>query len=101
MQARGRGFQKLPGHGQDVRAAFAQWWDHDGHDTQAIKQIAPKAAALDFDLEWAVGSRDHPYVDAPRAVVPDRLEGALLEHAEQLALVLERDFADLVQEQRT
>ena len=37
---------------------------------------------------------------AARAVVADALELALLEHAQQLGLQLERDLADLVEEER-
>src|SRR5207248_285856 len=43
---------------------------------------------------------DHPHVDARRLLVAHALELALLEHAQELGLELDRDLADLVEEER-
>src|SRR5690606_17338720 len=54
----------------------------------------------DLLLEVAVRRRDHPYVHGVRAIVADSLVLVLLEHPQQLALQVERDLADLVEEDR-
>src|SRR5262249_22298613 len=50
--------------------------------------------------EVAVARRDDPRLERVRARIADALERALLEHAQQLRLELERNLADLVEEQR-
>ena len=51
-------------------------------------------------LEVAVGRRDDADVDLDRLAAADALELALLQHAQQLDLHLQRQVADLVEEQR-
>ena len=51
-------------------------------------------------LEVPVGRRDDAHVDPLRARAADALELLLLEDAQQLRLQLERDVADLVEEER-
>ena len=72
---------------------------HRKHVEPEIEVLA-KPAALHLLLEVAVGGGDHADVDRAGALLADALEIALLQHAQQLALQLERDFADLVEEQR-
>ena len=50
--------------------------------------------------EVAVGRGDHADVDRAGALLADALELALLQHAQQLGLQLERHLADLVEKQR-
>ena len=51
-------------------------------------------------LQIAVRRRDHAHVDLERPRAADALELLLLQHAQQLRLHLERQLADLVEEQR-
>ena len=51
-------------------------------------------------LEIAIRRCDDANVDGVRAVVADALVLALLQHAQQLALQIERNLADLVEEDR-
>src|SRR6185295_5595746 len=51
-------------------------------------------------LERAVRRRDDPDVGPDRLRAPDALERLLLEYAQQLRLEVERQVADLVQEER-
>src|SRR5437868_15124425 len=100
METRRGGLQELASHGQNVFAALPQGRHDDGHDAQSIEQVATETAAFDLDLERAVRGRDHAHVHAPRAVVADRLERALLQDAQQLALMLERYLPHFVEEER-
>ena len=46
-----------------------------------------------------MGGGEDAHVDLDRAVAAHRLEAAFLQHAQQLGLQLERQLADLVEEQ--
>ena len=85
---------------EHVVAARAQRRHFDRKDAQAVEQVLAKAAVGDGLLEIAVRRRDDAHVDRVRAVVADPLVLALLQHAQQLALQIERDLADLVEEDR-
>src|SRR4029453_8991836 len=50
--------------------------------------------------ESAVGGGDQAHIDGAGALFADAFEIALLQHAQQLALKFERNFADLVEKQR-
>src|SRR6478752_5743372 len=100
MQAGGGGLQELPRHGQNVLAALAEGGHHNRNDAQAIEEIPAKAAALHFHLEGTIGGGDHAHVDTSGAIIAHGLEGALLEHSQELTLMLERDLPYLVEEQR-
>src|SRR5262249_44767058 len=69
-------------------------------DVQTIVEVAPERTVDDGVLEVAVGRRDQPHVHPQRAGPADALERLLLEDAEQLGLQLERQVADLVEEER-
>ena len=70
------------------------------HDVEPVEQILAEAAARDLLLEVAVGRGDEAHVDVDRLDAADALELALLQRAQQLDLHLDRDLADLVEEQR-
>src|SRR5690606_19850070 len=55
---------------------------------------------LDLFLERAVRRRDHARVDADRARTADGLDLAVLQRAQELRLQIDRQLADLVEEQR-
>src|SRR6266446_3814485 len=54
----------------------------------------------DHLVEVAIRRRDDAHVDAPRPRAAEPLEFLLLKDAEELRLELERDVADLVEEER-
>src|SRR5690606_6496766 len=85
---------------QHVAAAGPQRRDVDVDHVDAEEQILAEAAVLDRGLEVAVGGRDQPHVGLELLVGADRSNLALLERAQQLGLDLQRDLADLVEEQR-
>jgi hypothetical protein len=60
------------------------------HHRQPKVQVRAEAAAIDFFAQVAVAGRDHPGVDAARAIRPERLDLAPLERPEQARLQLER-----------
>ena len=70
----------------------------DREDVQPVEQVRPELLLLDELAEIAVGRRDQPRVAAQRARAAQPLELALLQHAQQLRLQLQRDLADLVEE---
>ena len=81
-----------------VRAAAGL---HDREDVQAVVEIAAGTSlAATISFEVAIGRRDEPHVDADRPRAAEPLELLLLQDAQQLRLQLERDVADLVEEQR-
>ena len=69
-------------------------------DAQPVEQILAERALRDHLREVAVARRDDPRLERVRARVADALERALLQHAQQLRLQLDRNLADLVEEQR-
>jgi len=65
-----------------------------------VIQVGAEAPAPYFLAQVAVGGGDHARVGNALLRLADALEFAVLEHAQQLGLQLQRQFADLVQEQR-
>ena len=71
-----------------------------GMTLQAVVQIFLEPAVGDHLPQVAVGRRDDAHVDLLRALRAERLELALLEHAQQLGLERRAHRADLVEEDR-
>src|SRR6266403_2095495 len=84
----------LPGHSR------AQRRKHDRDDVQAVVEVLAEASRLHLGLEVLVGGGEDADVDLERAVAAHPFELALLEHAQDLRLRLERHVADLVEEER-
>ena len=68
-----------------------------GKYIQAIEQIGAELLLFDHGGEIAVGGGDQAGVGLERARAAEALKLALLKHAQQLRLELERDFTDLVE----
>src|SRR6185369_11592088 len=85
---------------RNVLAPIAQRRHLDRHHTQAIVEILAEAPFADGLFEVAIGRRDDAHVHALRGHPADRLEHAVLEHAQQLHLQLRAHVADLVEEDR-
>src|SRR2546427_10433989 len=71
----------------------------DGEDVQAVVEVFAEALLLDEASEVAVRRGDQADVDLDRPGAADTLELLLLEDPEELRLELERDLADLVEEE--
>ena len=85
----------------DVVATFPQRRNANRKHAQPIKQILAKAALQHEFLEIPIRRRDDAHVDRPGDVVADALELAFLQNPQQLALQLQRNFADFVEKNRT
>src|SRR5438034_8727829 len=72
----------------------------DGEDVQAVVEVFAEALLLDQASEVAVRRGDQADVDLDRPGAADTLELLLLEDPEELRLEVERDLADLVEEER-
>jgi hypothetical protein len=71
-----------------------------GEHRQPVVEIDAEAAGLGLAAEVAVGRGDDARPRHPGLRLADALVFAVFQHAQQLRLELERQFADLVEEQR-
>src|SRR5690349_3587563 len=71
----------------------------DWKDVQAVKKVLAKATGGDGLLQIAVGGANDANIGVPRAIIADALIFFLLQKAQQLALHVQRELADFVQEQ--
>ena len=85
---------------RDVLAPFAQRRHLDRDDVEPVEQVLEELAVGDQLPQIAIGRGDHAHVDLLRALGAERLELAILQHAQQLRLHRQRDGADLVEEDR-
>src|SRR5262245_47988224 len=92
--------EDVRGEERDVVLALAQRRDLDRYDREAPVEVLAELAARDERLEVLVGRGDHAHVDRDRAIAADRLDLALLQHAQQAVLHGGIDVADLVEEDR-
>ena len=83
---------------RDVVLALAQRRQLDRDDVQAVEEILAELALLHHLPQIDVGRGDDAHVDLDRLHAAEPHELALLDHAQQLGLRLERDVADLVEE---
>ena len=84
----------------NVVAPVAQRRHEDREDVEPIEQVLAELAVLDLLQKVAVGGRDQPDVDPDGRAAADRIDLAILHGAQQLDLHVERQVADLVEEQR-
>src|SRR6185503_16228619 len=84
----------------DVVTALAQRRHLDRENAEPVEQVLTESPFGDGLLEIAVRRRDHAHVDGMRAIVSDALVLALLQHSQQLALQIERNFPYFVEENR-
>jgi hypothetical protein len=99
IEARAHLVGEVVGEPRDVVGALAQRRHHRAHHGEAVVQVLAEGPLLDHVLEVAVGGGHHADVDPGRARVADAPHLALLQHAEELRLQLERELADLVEEE--
>ena len=85
---------------RDVVLALAQRRQLHGDDVQPVVQVLAELAFVHHVAQIDVGRGDDPDVDLDRLDAAEAHELALLDDAQQLGLRLERDVADLVEEDR-
>ena len=85
---------------EHVVAALAQRRQVDVDDVEAVVEVLAEAARADLLLEDAVGRGDDADVDLLGLAVADAEDDALLQRAQELHLQVERQLADLVEEER-
>ncbi len=83
---------------RNVFGAFAQCWNVNGENVEAIVEIAAEAAGADFFGEIAIGGGDETNVNLDRVSAAEALEFALLQNAQQQNLHFLRQFTDFVEE---
>ena len=88
------------GDDEHVVAAIAQRRQEQVHDVEAVVEILAEAARADLVLEDAVRRGDDADVDLLGLAVADAVDDALLQRAEELHLEVQRELADLVEEER-
>src|SRR5262245_44735746 len=96
----GRAGNEMADEHRDILPPLAQRRQCEGEDVQPVVEVGTERARVDLPAEVTVGGGDHPHVGAQAARAAGALELALLEHPQQLCLGLERQFADLVEQQR-
>ncbi len=100
---------QAPGHGKaarevqqqigDVVAAFAQGRGVQGQHVQAVIEVFPETAGGNLGLQVAVGGGHRPHIHRHRTARTHGFDAALLQHAQQFDLHVQRHVADLVEEQ--
>jgi len=78
---------------------LAQGGHVDVDDGEPEVEVGAEGAAVDLAAEVAVGGGDDPDVDGARAIGAERLDLAPLEGAEQAGPEIERQFAELVEQE--
>ena len=89
----------MVGELEDVLAPLAQGRQLDLDRVEPEQQVLAEAALVGELVGRAIGRGDHPDVDRHRLVGADRHDLALLERGQQFGLEVERQIADLVEEQ--
>ena len=83
-----------------VLRPLAQRRQVQAHHVEPVEEVGAELALLDRLLERLGGGGDDADVHLARLAPADPADLALLEHAEQLGLQVERQVADLVEQQR-
>ena len=83
-----------------VAAPRAQRRELDARDRQAMEQVVAEAPLLHLLIEVAPRGREEAHVDGEGPLAADTGDGAALDRAEQLRLQLQRELADLVDQER-
>ena len=84
----------------DVLAALAERRNADRKDVEPVVEVLTEGAGLDEVDQAAIGRRDEPEVHPHRPARAHRVDLAVLKGAEKLDLDVERQLADLVEEER-
>ena len=85
---------------EQIVEALAQRRHVNGHHREAEVQVLPEATAVDLALQVAIRGADDAHVDLAGSRLTDAADLAGLDGSQQLGLQLERQLADLVEEDR-
>ena len=99
VEAARRRREQMLGDRRDVLGTLAQGSRLDREDIETEVEVLAEAPARHLGAQVAIGGGHHPHVDRTGARLADPLEGALLQHAQQLALQVQGNLADFVEEQ--
>ena len=88
------------GEERHVVPAFAQRGQLHGDHVETVEEVLAELPFLHHLAQLDVGRRDDPDVDLDRFHAAEPHELAFLDDAQQLGLGLERNVADLVEENR-
>ena len=97
---RGESIQEESHQQRDVLRPLAERGKRDREDAESIVQVLAERLLADGFEQVAVGGGDDPDIDLPRGRPANSVELVFLQDAEQLRLRLERELADLVEEDR-
>ncbi len=84
----------------EVAHALAERRKDEHERRDAVKEVHAQARGVGAEVLDAVGGRDDARVDGAFRRAADAADRAVLERAEQVGLELERELADLVEEER-
>ncbi len=90
----------MPGEDQYVIATLAQRRDRRRVDRQPVIEVGAEMPVAHTVAQVSVGRRDDAHIHLPRLVRAQALDLAVLQGAQQLGLHRQRQFADLVEQQR-
>lgn len=97
--APGLEFREPPDEQRDVFAPLAQGRQAQGHRVQAVEQVGAELFLQHRVLEVAVGGGDDPEIHLDGPAVAHPLKTLVLQNVQQFGLQMQRQFADLVQQQ--
>src|SRR5258706_5348909 len=83
----------------NVLGALAQRRQFDWENAKAIVKVLTESSLPDLELQVPVRRGDDSDIHSAGAIFAEFFELPLLQHAQQLALQLQRDLADFVEEQ--
>src|SRR5579884_1186057 len=89
--------EKGLGQGQNLFLTLPERRDDDIDDIEPVIKVIAECALGDARFEIAVGSGDHPDIDAGRLAGAEAAELVILEHLQKLGLKTEVHVADFVQ----
>ena len=87
------------GEARDVFAAVAQRRIFDGEHAEPVEEVLAETTGFDRGFEVTIGRGDDAHIHFARTRVADTFDFLLLQHAQQLGLHGQRDFADFIEEE--
>src|SRR5437762_11807710 len=85
----------------NIAFSFAKRRKPDRKHVQPIIQIHAEPPFRYHLLKILICRGNYPYIDSGRLRTPESFELLLLDHAQELGLKLDRQFADFIEEKRT
>src|SRR5712675_3336530 len=92
-------FDEVPYKLRNIRFSFAERWQRNRENIQAIVQILSEFTVTNHLPQVLIGRRDDTNIDARGKGAANSLELALLEDTEQLGLKLHWHVSDFIQKQ--